>query len=224
MELLFKAEETELIKTAIISRLNELKSLQKNELSEKQILRLYELFVKICKLEFDFNKNEQSLLEGVMNEFIYGPNKDRINYFSSISNMDFLKLPDKEKKEIEYLDKIIDISNKFVPQKKRKRLFKETLDIISSIKNPYLGKYYFSTSENKIYKIGILVNEKQMIAIELDSESEIEHFNLIDIEKSNPKTTYEKTGTKKEIIDLLNFYEKTNKLTYRQKFLKETLN
>ncbi len=223
MKISFEIEEIELMKVAINKRLKEMKSHPQEKSNLEQNLRLHELLDKIYRQEIRLSISDRSLLKGVVNELIYKPEQERINYFRSISNLDFLTLTEKEKKEIEHLDKIIAITNKFVPHKNRKRLFKETIDIINAIKNSHSDKYYFSTCENKIYKIGIPINEEQMIAIELESEDEIERFNYVDIKRFKPQTTYEKTGTKKEIIALFKNYEKGNRLTYRQKFLKEIL-
>ena len=85
---------------------------------------------------------------------------------------------------------------------------------------PY-SKVAYSILHGKIYKVGIPLDSKYLIKIELDNNEKCRPFNICEISKS--KNSFMHTGSHKLVLDLFDKYGKEQSLTKRMLFVQEVL-
>lgn len=85
---------------------------------------------------------------------------------------------------------------------------------------PY-SKVAYSILHGKICKVGIALDSKYLVKIELDSNEKCRPFKICEISKS--KNSFMNTGSHKLVLDLFDEYDKEKPLTRRMLFVQEVL-
>ena len=111
--------------------------------------------------------------------------------------------------------------NKLLPKDKKEALLEDYLKPYNELKKLPYEKSFYSISGEKIYKIGIPIDQNKLINIELDVNYKIFPFSKNDI--LNWKRMFMFIAKNEDILNLFETYSKENKLTERMKFAIEVL-
>ncbi len=163
----------------------------------------------------------RSILTGIVRENYYNEIEKRKDFYYSKSDLEILNLSKKEEQEIEVITEIEILLNKLLPKDKKEILLGNYLKPYSELKKLSYEKSFYSISGEKIYKIGIPIDKKYLINIELDHDNKIFSFSKNEI--LNWKKMFMFIGTNEDIVNLINEYGQKNRLTERMVFVREIL-
>jgi len=163
----------------------------------------------------------KSILTGIVRENYYYEVEDRKEFYFNKSDLEILNISEKEDSEIEVITEIEVLLNKLLPRDKKEALLGDYLKPYKELKKLPFEKSFYSLSGEKIYKIGIPIDKKYLINIELDHDYKMFPFSKNEI--LNWKRMFLSMGTNKDIVNLFNDYGKENKLTTRMEFVREIL-
>ncbi|MEY4834714.1 MAG: hypothetical protein RI980_829 [Bacteroidota bacterium] len=219
----FTEKEKKYLISAIESRMDIMRKVINNEKelhSNKHYQKVKSLIAKINFTE-SISGIYKSILTGIVREKYYYEVEERKEFYYNKTDLEILKINEKEKSEIEFITEIQVLLNKILPKDKREVLLEEYLKPYNELKKLPYEKSFYSISGEKIYKIGIQIDEKKLINIELDVNYKIFPFSKNEI--LNWKRMFMFTGKNDDIINLFKHYSKENKLTERMKFALEVL-
>ncbi len=217
----FTEKEKKYLISAIESRMDIMRKVINNEKelhSNKHYQKVKSLIAKI-NLTKSISGNFKSILTGIVREKYYYEVEERKEFYYNKTDLEILKINEKEKSEIEFITEIEVLLNKILTKDKREVLLEEYLKPYNELKKLPYEKSFYSISGEKIYKIGIQIDEKKLINIELDVDYKIFPFSKNEI--LNWKRMFMFTGKNDDIINLFKHYSKENKLTERMKFALE---
>lgn len=219
----FTEKEKKYLITAIESRMD----IMRKEISNEKELHSNKHYQKVKSLITKINFTEtilgiyKSILTGIVREKYYYEVEERKEFYYNKTDLEILKINEKEKSEIEFITEIEALLNKILPKDKREALLEDYLKPYNELKKLPYEKSFYSISGEKIYKIGIPIDEKKLINIELDVDYKIFPFSKNEI--LNWKRMFMFIGKNDDIINLFKHYSKENKLTERMKFAIEVL-
>jgi hypothetical protein len=219
----FTEKEKMYLITAIESRMD----IMRKEISNEKELHSNKHYQKVKSLITKINFSEsisgiyKSILTGIVREKYYYEVEERKEFYYNKTDLEILKINEKEKSEIEFITEIEVLLNKILPKDKREALLEDYLKPYNELKKLPYEKSFYSISGEKIYKIGIPIDEKKLINIELDVDYKIFPFSKNEI--LNWKRMFMFIGKNDDIINLFKHYSKENKLTERMKFAIEVL-
>lgn len=218
---------TEKEKKYLISAIESRMDIMRKEINNEKELHSNKHYQKVKSLIAKINFTEsisgiyKSILTGIVREKYYYEVEERKEFYYNKTDLEILKINEKEKSEIEFITEIEVLLNKIFPKDKREALLEEYLKPYNEIKKLPYEESYYSISGDKIYKIGIPIDKKKIINIELDVDYKIFPFSKNEI--LNWKRMFMFIGKNDDIINLFKYYSKENKLTERMKFALEVL-
>ena len=218
---------TEIEKKYLISATESRMNILRKEISDEKELHSNKHYQKVKSLIGKINYTEtisgiyKSILTGIVREKYYYEVEERKEFYYNKTDLEILRINEKEKSEIEFITEIEILLNKLLPKDKKEALLGDYLKPYNELKKLPYEKSFYSISGEKIYKIGIPIDEKKLINIELDVDYKIFPFSKNEI--LNWKRMFMFMGKNDDIINLLEHYGKENKLTERMKFAIQVL-
>ena len=204
-------KEVEVIKESIELRRNTCEG--HSELSAHLMPRLDDILKKVNLPIIDLNPSQRSLLIGCIREYIIYPNEDlfKLSDYEIFCSIDQLK--DRMRQ--------VDIGSSAINKLKKKgdrenKIFEDVLEKGKQLASTQ-KVYYSDIEDEKIYKIGIVVEKGKGIKIE-DSPI-LENFKFQTIEKD----WFMSSASPKEVIKKIEVYELHHKLTENLIRVKEIL-
>ena len=219
----FTENEKKYLISATESRMNILRK----EISDEKELHSNKHYQQVKSLIGKLNFNEtisgiyKSILTGIIREKYYYEVEQRKEFYYNKTDLEILRINEKEKAEIEFITEIEVLLNKLLPKVKKEALLGDYLKPYNELKNLPFEKSFYSISGEKIYKIGIPIDKKNLINIELDVNYKIFPFSKNN--NLNWKRMFMFMAKNDEIINLFKLYSKENKLTERMEFAIEVL-
>jgi hypothetical protein len=201
---------------------NYIKIISKEGINENdKYYQKYKSIIDKINLNEPILNNYKSILRGIVREK-YNEVENKKEIYYNKSDLEILNLSENEIIEIEYITEIEVLFNKFLQKDKKENLLGDYLKPYYELKKLPFNESYYSLSGDKIYKIGIPVDKKYLIKFKLSSDDKIFPFDKFEILRQ--KENFKFKSTNKEIVNLLDEYEKNNTLTQRMIFVKNLLN
>ena len=219
----FTEKEKKYLISAIESRMNIMRKEITNEkelLSDKHYQKIKSLISKITFTE-TISGSYKSILTGIVREKYYYEVEERKEFYYKKTDLEILKINHEEEVEIDFITEIEILLNKLLPKDKKEALLEDYLKPYNELKKLPYEKSFYSLSGEKIYKIGIPIDQNKLINIELDVNYKIFPFSKNDI--LNWKRMFMFIAKNEDILNLFDTYSKENKLTERMKFAIEVL-
>ena len=217
----FTNEEIEILKTCIQQRIESLSKAQNDEFiaNDKHYKVLLNL---ISNLENNLRlpQNQQSILRGIAKDEMFKPIDKIHKKIENCNDIELLHLTT-QSNELDYLFLVESLYNKIHKKIGAIKLSKDTLEPFYLLNSLPYSKVAYSILHGKVYKIGIPIDSKYLIAIELDSNEKCIPFNICEISKS--KNSFMHIGSHKVVLNLFDEYDKEQPLTRRMLFVQEIL-
>jgi len=210
MILSFTKDEIEII----TSSLNQRRKVSSD--NSDHLKKLDKIESELNSVTCNFNGIQRSIISGCIRVSILYPNEELINK----NEYEKLMLRNSAKHELKLIDNANRIIEKLhVNRKEHYQYFSDTLNKIIQIKIMNAIHYSFSDN-NKIYKIGVMINKNNGFRFELDSDYPIGNLYKEKIGSYN----FHKTGEIDEVLDIFTKYSLKNELSTKSKSLVEILN
>jgi hypothetical protein len=163
---------------------------------------------------------EISLLTGIINSEVWNKLKESNFKVQNYSSLKYFNLSIFEKVEIETIDRITELSNRLNKSNKylQKQLFVPILKFHEKLKSNINGKWYYSHSNGKLYKTAIQLNDKEYVEIEINERNLIKELKVFPLNMSY-LSSFMETGTKNDVLILIQKYMKNNELDITQDFI-----
>lgn len=217
----FTNEEIEILKTCIQQRITTLSKEQNDEFiaNNKHYKALLNL---ISNLENNLRilQNQQLILRGIAKDEMFKPIDKIYKKIDNSNDIELLHLTT-QSNELDYLFLVENLYNKIHKKIEAIKLSKDTLKPFYLLNSLPYSKVAYSILHGKVYKIGIPIDSKYLITIELDSNEKCIPFNICEISKT--KNGFMHTGSHKLVLDLFDEYNKEQPLTRRMLFVQEVL-
>ena len=160
----------------------------------------------------------KSLLQGIAKTEMMKEVEEFQNFVYRSSDVELFHIVKSHKTELDNLYLIEDLYNKIHGKQDAIKLTKDYLITFNILCNLPESKIYYSTSGDKIYKIGIPISSKQLVKIELDDDKTC---SMDELQKN--KNSYMHFGQKELLLQLLNNYSVKHSLTSRMLFVQDIL-
>lgn len=217
----FTNEEIDILKICILQRIEILSTDQNDEFIMRN-KHYKDLLNLITNLENNLRlpQNQQSILRGIAKDELFKPINEIHKKIDNSNDIELLHLTT-QSNELDYLFLVENLYNKIHKKIDAIVLTKDALKPFFLLNSLPYSKVAYSILHGKIYKVGIPLDSKYLIKIELDNNEKCRPFNICEISKS--KNSFMHTGSHKLVLDLFDKYGKEQSLTKRMLFVQEVL-